>query len=310
VSTTEPATVRHAAVLGSPISHSLSPALHKAAYRALGLSQWSYSAHDVQAPALQGFVAELSSQWAGLSLTMPLKEAAFEVADEVSELAREVGAINTLVRKVESPDDGWRGENTDVYGVSQALQEAGCERVDSAVVLGSGATARAVVAALTSLGCARVRFAVRSAARPQTLDQARRAGLEVQVAELGQLAEILGDTRLVVSTLPADAIGTAISGHAISGDEVSGRLLPPGSRFPDHLVLDVVYAGWPTPLARSFQEAGARVVSGLEMLVHQAAEQVHLMTGLRPPIAQMRAAGLAAMAGSAETAGAADRGSP
>ncbi|MDQ1483633.1 MAG: shikimate dehydrogenase, partial [Actinomycetota bacterium] len=161
VATTQPATLRRAAVLGSPISHSLSPALHLAAYRALGLSHWSYAAHDVQAAALSGFVADLGSQWAGLSLTMPLKEAAFEVADEVSELAREVGAVNTLVRMGESPDGGWRGDNTDVYGVSQALREAGCERVDSAVVLGSGATARAVVAALTSLGCAKVRFAVR-----------------------------------------------------------------------------------------------------------------------------------------------------
>ena len=119
---------RHAAVLGSPISHSLSPALHRAAYGALGLSGWVYDAHEVKAPELVGFVAGLGPQWAGLSLTMPLKEAAFEVADEVTVLAREVGAINTLVRL---PDGRWSGDNTDVYGVSQALQEAGCEHVHS-----------------------------------------------------------------------------------------------------------------------------------------------------------------------------------
>jgi len=255
-----------------------------AAYRALRLSHWSYSAHEVQRPDLRRFVSGLGPQWAGLSLTMPLKEAAFEVADEVSDLAREVGAINTLVRR---PDGGWSGDNTDVYGVSQALREAGYADVASAVVLGSGATARSVVAALAALGCAKVTFAVRSVARPETLEQARRAGLEVAVVGLDQVADLLGDTQVVVSTLPADTL---------PGNTLPGRVLPAGSRPADHLLLDVVYTGWPTPLARTFEEAGAAAVSGLEMLVHQAAEQVRLMTGLRPPVEQMRAAGLAAMA--------------
>jgi shikimate dehydrogenase len=277
------APTRHAAVLGSPIGHSLSPALHLAAYRALGLSHWSYGAHEVQTPELAGFVSGLGPQWAGLSLTMPLKEAAFEVADQVSPLAREVGAINTLVRR---PDGGWSGDNTDVYGVSQALREAAGAQVDSALVLGSGATARSVVAALAALGCAKVTFAVRTVARPETLEQTRRAGLAARVVGLGQLADVLGDTVLVVSTLPANAL----NGIAAPGGPVPAALLG-----ADHLLLDVVYAGWPTPLARLFQAAGARAVSGLELLVHQAAEQVHLMTGQRPPVDQMRAAGLAAM---------------
>jgi shikimate dehydrogenase len=274
--------VRRAAVLGSPISHSLSPALHRAAYRALGLSTWLYDAHEVQKPALQGFVSSLGAEWAGLSLTMPLKEAAFEVADEVSDLARDVGAINTLVRR---QDGGWSGENTDVYGVSQALREAGCVHVTSSLVLGSGATARSVVAALANLGCQQVTFAVRSAAREQTLEQAHRAGLEVNVVKLDQVADRVRDAPLVVSTLPAEALA----------DTPRAKLLPAGSRLEDHLVLDVAYAGWPTPLARAFEESGARVVSGFEMLVHQAAEQVRLMTGLLPPLEKMRAAGRAAM---------------
>jgi shikimate dehydrogenase len=234
---------------------------------------------------------------------MPLKEAAFEVADEVSDLAREVGAINTLVRR---PDGGWSADNTDVYGVSQALREAGCANVSDAVVLGSGATARSVVAALAPLGCSKVTFAVRSAARQETVDQARRAGLEVVVVGLGQVADVLGDTRLVVSTLPATALPEhAPPAHplpeapmpdAAMPNYMLADMLPQGSRRKDHLLLDVVYAGWPTPLARTFQEAGASVVSGLEMLVHQAAEQVRLMTGLCPPVDEMRAAGLAAMA--------------
>ncbi len=280
---------RRAAVLGSPIGHSLSPVLHRAAYGALGLSDWLYGAHEVREPALRGFVTGLGPEWAGLSLTRPLKEVAFEVADDVSELAREVGAINTLVRRA---DGGWRGDNTDVYGVAQALREAGCTHVASSLVLGSGATARSVVAALATLGCQKLTFAVRSAARPETLDQARRAGLEVDVVGLGEVSQVLqvtdrlGDAPVVVSTLPADALPS---------DGLTGRMIPAGSWLQDHLLLDVVYAGWPTPLARTFAEAGASVVSGFEMLLHQAAGQVHLMTGLLAPVEQMRAAGLAAM---------------
>jgi shikimate dehydrogenase len=279
---------RQAAVLGSPISHSLSPVLHLTAYKALGLSNWSYGAHEVQASALRGFVAGLGPQWAGLSLTMPLKEAAFEVADEVSDLAREVGAINTLVR---GPEGGWIGDNTDVYGVSQALREAGCAHTSSAVVLGSGATARSVVAALASLGCAKVTFAVRSQARQETLDQAGRAGMEVEVVGLCKVADLLADTRVVVSTLPMNAL----AGNTLPENALTGRVFPKGPRPAGHLLMDVVYTGWPTPLARTFHEAGASVVSGLEMLVHQAAEQVRLMTGMCPPVAEMRVAGLAAM---------------
>ena len=274
---------RHAAVLGSPIGHSLSPVLHLAAYRALGLTHWSYGAHEVKAPALRAFAAGLGPQWAGLSLTMPLKEVAFEVADTVSDLAREVGAINTLVRR---PDGGWSGDNTDVYGVLQALREAGGAQVDSALVLGSGATARSVVAALAALGCTKVTFALRSVPRQETLEQTRRAGLTADVVGLDQLADVLGEAQVVVSTLPAGAL---------NGVAFPAVMLPPAVLRSDQLLLDVVYTGWPTPLARSFQAAGARAVSGLEMLVHQAAEQVHLMTGQLPPVDQMRAAGLAAM---------------
>ena len=276
------ANARRAAVLGSPIAHSLSPALHRAAYRALGLSHWSYDAHEVQVPAFREFVARLGPEWAGLSLTMPLKEAAFEVADEVSDLAREVGAINTLVRRA---DDGWSGDNTDVYGVSQALAAAGVGQVASSLVLGSGATARSVVAALAMRGCPKVTFAVRSVVRTETVDQAHRAGLTVEVVGLGELANRVASTPLVISTLPA---------NALSADELVA-LLPKGLPLPDHLLLDVVYAGWPSPLARTFADAGASLVSGFEMLVHQAAEQVHLMTGLLAPVEQMRVAGLAAM---------------
>jgi shikimate dehydrogenase len=269
-------------VLGSPIAHSLSPALHTAAYAVLGLDDWRYTAHEVAERDLAGFVAGLGPEWAGLSLTMPLKEAAFAVANEVSPLAREVGAVNTLVSR---PAGGWSADNTDVHGMTRALQEAGA--VDAvatsgqALVLGSGATARSAVASLAELGAQRVTFAVRGSARAETLAQARHRGLVVRECGLGEVSEVLPEVSLVVSTLPGGAAPAGVLGDA---PDLVGQVL-----------LDVVYAGWPTPLAQAFGDAGGRVVSGFEMLLHQAARQVELMTGRAAPVEAMRAAGLAAM---------------
>jgi shikimate dehydrogenase len=275
---TEP--VLNAAVLGSPIAHSLSPLLHNAAYRALGLGEWRYAAHEVTEATFLPFVAGLDETWRGLSLTMPLKEIAFEVAADVSPTALATGAVNTLVRR----DTGeWDAHNTDVHGVVAAL--AAVSHGESATVLGSGATARSVVAALARLGVRRVRLAVRSAARPATLRLAADLGLAVEVVRLGVWADITedeGEAALVVSTLPTGA-GSAAA-EALAGRRLAGTLL------------DVVYADWPTPLARAAGEAGAQVVSGLDMLVHQAGEQVRLMTGHDAPIAAMFAAAREAVA--------------
>jgi len=279
-----------AAVLGSPVVHSLSPALHNAAYRALRLDSWRYCAHEVRESALVDFVSGLGPEWAGLSLTMPLKEVAFRVADEVSPLAREVGAVNTLVRL---PGDGWAAHNTDVHGVEQALAGVGLTTIDEAVVLGSGATARSVLAALARLGARRVTFAVRDLARPETLAHAERAGVQAVVRPLSEVARLAAATPLVVSTLPGRA------GEQVSADLAAA--VPPGS-WPGTaagsgpVLFDVVYAGWPTPLARTFSDRGSVVVSGFEMLLHQAGAQVELMTGLEPPLEVMRAAGLAELA--------------
>lgn len=269
-------------MLGSPIAHSLSPALHTAAYAALGLDGWAYTAHEVTEHDLAGFVAGLGREWAGLSLTMPLKEAAFAVADEVSPLAREVGAVNTLVRRA---GGAWSAHNTDVDGMTRALQEGGAGDAltgsGDVLVLGSGATARSAVAALAALGAARLTFAVRATARPETVAQARDRGMDVQACALAEVPALLPGVSLVVSTLPAGAAPAGVLGP---GTDLSGRVL-----------LDVVYAGWPTPLARAFQAAGGQVVPGFEMLLHQAARQVELMTGHAAPVAAMRTAGLAAM---------------
>jgi shikimate dehydrogenase len=269
-------TVLNAAVLGSPVAHSLSPLLHGAAYRALGLARWRYAAHEVDEAAFLPFVAGLDETWRGLSLTMPLKEVGFDVAADVSPTARATGAVNTLVRR----DTGeWDAHNTDVHGIVAALSGATSPRptegVGSATVLGSGATARSAVAALAQLGVSRVRLAVRASARPSTVGLGADLGVTVEQVPLWDWAvsQDPGEPALVVSTLPPAAGGAAA--EAIRGRSLSGTLL------------DVVYAGWPTPLARAAADAGMAVVSGLDMLVHQAGEQVRLMTGHEAPLQAM-----------------------
>jgi hypothetical protein len=126
--------VRRAAVLGYPIEHSLSPILHGAAYQALDLHGWHYDKIECDEAGLPSLVDSMGPEWAGLSLTMPLKRVALTVADEVSPLAQAVGAANTLVF---SPGGGRRADNIDVAGMVSALREAGLTRVEQAVILGA-----------------------------------------------------------------------------------------------------------------------------------------------------------------------------
>lgn len=273
---------RRAAVLGSPVAHSLSPLLHRTAYDALGLQGWTYEAREVRAPELAEVVNGLDERWCGLSLTMPLKEQALLVASESTPLALQVGAANTLVPLASG---GWRADNTDVAGVREAIREAVDERpttVRTAAVVGSGATARSVLAALAQLAVDEVTFVVRSGVRESTLAQAADHGLRVHEAPLDDVGDWAG-ADLLVNTTPAGA-----------ADGLAALL----SRVPvpaEQVVLDVVYAGWPTHFARS--RPGATVVGGIEMLVHQAAAQVHLMTGRAAPLAAMQRAGRAAVSG-------------
>ena len=132
-------------MLGSPISHSLSPVLHRAAYAELGLTWWRYEAIECDEAGLPALLDSCGPDWAGLSLTMPLKRVALTVADEVSPLAQAVGAANTLVF---SPDGGRRADNIDVAGMVSALREAGLTRVEQAVILGAGGTAQSALAAV------------------------------------------------------------------------------------------------------------------------------------------------------------------
>ena len=266
-----------AAVLGAPVAHSLSPALHAAAYRALGLADWSYEAIECDEARLPGLLASLGPDWAGLSLTMPLKRAVLPLLDHTEPLATTVAAANTVILR-----DGQRlGFNTDVAGLVAAFRAAGVTPEGNVVVLGAGATACSALAALRETGISDVTVAVRSRPRAEPLlTVAGQLGVPVRVVDLG--AGLLASRRwdVLISTIP----GTAAAGVAelFTAGAVTARA-----------VVDVGYDPWPTPLAVAAATAGSVVISGYELLVHQAAGQVELMTGHRAPVEVMRAAGLA-----------------
>ncbi|MFD7749444.1 shikimate dehydrogenase [Streptomyces sp. NPDC059698] len=269
---------RRAAVLGSPIDHSLSPVLHRAAYTALGLDDWSYDRFEIDEAALPGFVEGLDPSWAGLSLTMPLKRAVIPLLDEVSATAASVEAVNTVV----FTDDGRRvGDNTDIPGMVAALRERGVDKVESAAVLGAGATASSALAALAVVCAGPVTAYVRSPERAAEMrGWGERLGVEVGTADWRDAADALG-APLVIATTPAGA--TDVLARAVPG--------APGILF------DVLYEPWPTPLAAAWSARGGAVVGGLDLLVHQALLQVEQMTGRTPaPLAAMRQAGEAALA--------------
>ena len=257
-----------AAVLGSPIAHSLSPALHRAAYASLGLP-WTYEAIEVDEAALPAFLRSLDGSWAGLSLTMPLKEAVIPLLASVDPEARSLRSVNTVL----PVPHGWRGTNTDVYGMTQALLEHGLDATPRrALILGAGATARSAVAALLRLGAREVVVAAR---RPEAAEElqalAASLGLPARRTDLDPDPELVRSD-VVISTLPG-AVAEPWAG--LAGD--AGGVL-----------LDASYHPWPTPLAASW--GSGRVASGRDMLLWQAVEQVRLMTGREPDVAAMAAA--------------------
>jgi shikimate dehydrogenase len=268
------------AVLGSPIAHSLSPVLHRAAYDVLGLD-WVYETHDVTADRLRGFLDGLDATWRGLSLTMPLKRAVLPLLDETGPAAERSGAVNTVLLH-----EGRRtGHNTDIPGAVAALRERYDGPRERAVVLGGGATATSTLLALADLGCREVTLLVRAAARAEeTVRAAARhpSRPRVEVRRLGPEPPA-GDVPLdvVVSTIPASAQTREVLAVADAA----------------RVVFDVVYDPWPTPLAVRAVHAGQVLVGGLDLLVHQAVLQVELMTGSdEAPLAAMRAAGERALA--------------
>jgi shikimate dehydrogenase len=261
-----------AAVLGSPVEHSLSPALHRAGYAALGLTGWSYELHRVEEAELPAVVGGLDATWRGLSCTMPLKRAVLAVADRVSPLAARAGAGNTLIRRT---DGGWDADNTDVGGLVDALSPHWQPGWRTVAVLGAGATARSALLALEQLGVARATVYARNPERiADLLDWARRAEVRVAVTPADLSGWAGGGEPAVLSTLPpVPGIETGLDGPRAG------------------LLFDAVYAGWPTPLARAATAAGLTVVGGLDLLVHQAARQFELFTGHPAPLEAMFAAG-------------------
>lgn len=259
-------------MLGHPIAHSLSPAMHRAAYEQLGLT-WEYDAHDVVEADLADFIASCGPRWRGLSLTMPLKRAVLPLLDERSELVHRVGVANTVVFL----NGRLHGDNTDVAGVRGALDAQGIDAVRTAVVVGAGATAESVRVALEDLGLRRLHLVVRNPARArQLVRHAQAAGVRVSV---GGPADAPDAVDLLVSTVPG-------GGAPGPGDELVAR---------SRAVLDVAYDPWPPVLLSRAAVHGARVVDGLAMLAHQATGQVRLMTGQDVPVDVLRDAALRAL---------------
>lgn len=264
---------RRAAVFGKPVAHSLSPVIHNAGYAAAGLTGWSYTAVECAESELPDRVAALGPEWAGLSLTMPLKEVGLALAATASPVATAIGAANTLLRR---PDGSWYAENTDVPGMVDVLRTAGVAAGARFAVLGAGGTARAALAAAAALHASSVTVLAR---RPEA------------VAELGPVADAVGvpltgaPWSQAQQRLCADVVVSTVPKGAADG--LAGQV-----RWqPDTVLFDAIYDPWPTPLATSAAAAGCRIVSGLDLLLAQAVGQFELFTGVTPaPAGAMRAA--------------------
>ncbi len=259
---------RRAGVLGRPIAHSKSPQLHLAAYRALGLEDWTYERIDCGAEELPAVVGGFGPEWVGVSVTMPGKFAALRFADERTERAELVGSANTLVRT----PTGWRADNTDIDGVTGALGTVS----GPAMVCGSGGTAPAAVVGLAALGVTEVTVVARDPAKAGRLvELGARLGVTTRFCGLDgdELAGHVASAGVLINTVPAD---------------VAARYAPAFARVP--VLLDAIYDPWPTPLAAAVSAAGGRVISGVQMLLHQAFTQVELFTGLPAPREAMSAA--------------------
>ncbi|WP_322938603.1 shikimate dehydrogenase [Nocardioides bizhenqiangii] len=256
--------------MGDPIAHSLSPVLHRAGYTAVGLD-WEYDAALVPAGGLAGFVAGLGAEWRGLSVTAPLKREAMALADVVSDRVELVGSANTLLLT----GGEVHADNTDLRGAVAAVRERYDGSIRFATILGGGATAAATGLAMVELGAESVRVAVRQPERAEEAVARIAAHHAAPAVEIISLDDANDDTDAIVSTIPVAAQTDRLVA-ACAGVEV---------------LFDVVYDPWPTPLSG----VGGTVVSGLDLLVHQAALQFTAFTGVAAPLAAMRAAGEAAL---------------
>jgi shikimate dehydrogenase len=270
---------RVVAILGDPVAHSRSPAMHNAAFAALGLD-WVYVALRVPPAELRAAITGVRALGiAGLNVTVPHKERIVRWLDDVSTAARQIGAVNTVVRR------GQRlvGENTDAPGFLRALAELGFRpRGRRIVLIGAGGSARAAAWAVADAGCARLTILNRTPARAAALAKAvrgLRAGVVRSAAlDLESSAEALVDAELVVN---CTSIG------------LDGRIAPPIAvdRTPrDCLFYDLVYGAAPTPFVRLARSRRRRAADGSRMLLHQAALAFELWTGKPAPLTVMEKA--------------------
>lgn len=255
------------AVLGSPIAHSQSPAIHNAAYRALRLD-WGYERFELTEPELAGFLAGRGPDWRGFSLTMPLKHEAFALADDLDHAARATGAVNTLLIGEVQGARRLRGFNTDVAGLVNSLAEHGMRGATQVCVLGGGATAGSAILAAAALGAESVTVAVRTPAKAEGLHrQAEAAGLALRIVPLDAAVAAASASQLIINTLP----GGSDTGLVFDAATIARVTL-----------YDVAYAPWPSALGAQWQRAGGQLVSGLGMLLHQALVQVRIFVAGDP----------------------------
>lgn len=251
------------AVLGSPIAHSKSPVLHRAAYGVLRLD-WQYEAIEMESAGLAAFVASRGPDWRGLSLTMPLKRDVMPLLAVVDPSAQLTGGANTVLFREGDEGVSLQGFNTDVFGIVQAFRDAGIEHLTSVRMLGAGATAASALVAVAQLGARRVVVSARSANKLVALiDLGEQLGVDVHAAR----PDVVDDgivPEAVISTMPGGA------DHSYRFDS---------STRTSSVLFDVTYDPWPSALAASWLEAGGRVIPGIEMLVNQALLQVRIFVG-------------------------------
>jgi shikimate dehydrogenase len=270
-----------AAVIGDPVEHSLSPVLHNAAFAALGLD-WVYVALPVARGQVAGAIAGVRALGvSGLSVTMPHKGPVAAEMDQLSLTASRLGAVNTVTRRGAE----LVGDSTDGEGFLAALRlDEGWDPAGKrCAVLGAGGAARAVILALAEAGAAAVAVVAR---RPDAAHDA-----VALAAPAGRVAgiETVADAELIVNATPV----------GMTAGQGSGGLpldLDPGWLGSGQLVVDLIYAPPSTPLLEAARAAGARASNGLGTLIHQAALQSRLWTGMEPPLEVMSAAAVAALA--------------
>lgn len=254
-----------AAVLGQPIAHSLSPIIHNAGYKALGLAH-DFTAIECNESSFKHVLESCDESWMGLSLTMPLKEVAFTVADTVTSVAVLARSINTLLLT-----DKIHADNTDVYGIVQAVREHSLVKTHRAVIVGSGATARSAVVACHELGITAIDLIARN----------RRA-----LNECGDIAQRLGI--VATATDPRDAVFTETTLTINATPAGVADALIPVLQPPAGAILDVVYHPWPSAITAHWLNSGLVAIPGHAMLLHQAVKQFQLMTGFPAPVDVMR----------------------